>query len=112
MIHAIVVRLDDHDVAVLVDAHAFRVPESGLRHLPEQNELSAWIELLHARRHIHGVEIVVAIDHDSARLGEPADANTFAANDLDAAEKAALELGRRGRGVTASQREYGHKDEG
>src|ERR1051325_10691746 len=110
MIHAIVMRLDDDDVAVPIDGHAFRFTEIRLCHLPEPQKFSVGIEFLNARRHVHDIEIVVAIHGHRTRFGKAAETDPFAADDFDTAEETIFELRRRSVG-TAGDAQNSNKDE-
>ena len=68
MIHAGVVRLDHHDIALRITAHPFGFALVRLWHLPRADERSIGRKFLHPPGHIDDEQIIVFVQGDRARF--------------------------------------------
>ena len=83
-------RLDDDDIAVVIAAHSLRLALVGLHHLPAQQESAVRRKLLHARGHVHNIQIVIRIHRHAARLVQLPHPGAARADDLHRLEQFAL----------------------
>ena len=90
MIHALVVRFDDDNIARGVPAHALWFAEISLWHLPRKKESPIRTELLHAARHVHNKQVIVAVQRQRARLIELPGAGAPHADDFNGGKDGAV----------------------
>src|SRR4051812_25509198 len=83
-------RFNDHKVAVMVDAHPFRLAQLDLGHLPRQHKFAVRRKFLDATCHVRDVKIVLLIDGETAWFVEFPCPGSPSANDLNHAKEPAV----------------------
>jgi hypothetical protein len=112
VVHPHVVRLDDDDVSLVVEAHALGFAQVDLRQLPLEQETPVGTELLDAARDVGDVEVVVAVAGEGARLVELARRDPARTDDLHRREQLRIERGGDvGCGVRRAAEQQGQNDE-
>src|SRR5438270_9640434 len=90
MVHSLIMRFEHNDIAIVVEAHSFRLAQIGLRHLPRKQKFSVPRKFLHPPGHIDHVKIIASIHRQRPRLIELSRARSAPPYNLDSAKKLAL----------------------
>src|SRR5437660_12860497 len=95
-------RLEDHHIPVVVDAHPVELAQIGLWHLPRDQKFSLRRKFLYSAGHIDHIKIVAPVHSNGSWLMEFARSGSAMPNNFDAPKQPAL----LGRFVAATQQQH------